>query len=209
MAHVSTKLLRETYQAFAGGDLEPLLGALTDDISWHDSRLGPLAGHCTGKDQVLGLFAKMTEVYGETLRLEVAGIFADDDRGVVLTREAATAEGEQLAWTSAVGDLAVSRRAPMLAQVLLDDLDHPAPAWRERRVATLAGPLRAGHHQASPLVAATSLWAQPNARRQASRLGEQTTPKRSCLLAISSTTRKPDALTPTMRQLEQGQPRAA
>ena len=62
MAHVSTKLLRETYQAFAGGDLEPLLGALTDDISWHDSRLGPLAGHCTGKDQVLGLFAKMTEV---------------------------------------------------------------------------------------------------------------------------------------------------
>ena len=42
----------------------------------------------------------MTEVYGETLRLEVAGIFADDDRGVVLTREAATAEGEQLAWTS-------------------------------------------------------------------------------------------------------------
>jgi len=111
MAHVSTKLLRETYQAFAGGDLEPLLGALTDDISWHDSRLGPLAGHCTGKDQVLGLFAKMTEVYGETLRLEVAGIFADDDRGVVLTREAATAEGEQLAWTSAVGDLAVSRRA--------------------------------------------------------------------------------------------------
>ena len=52
MAHVNTKLLRDTYQAFAGGDLEPLLGALTDDISWHDSTLGPLAGHYTGKDQV-------------------------------------------------------------------------------------------------------------------------------------------------------------
>ena len=61
--------------------------------------MGPLAGACTGKDQVLGLFGKMTEVYGGTLRLEAIDIFANDDRGVVLTREAGTADGEDLTWT--------------------------------------------------------------------------------------------------------------
>lgn len=56
MSHPNARLLRNAYEAFGSGDLEPLLGALTDDISWHDSTLGPLAGSYTGKDQVLGLF---------------------------------------------------------------------------------------------------------------------------------------------------------
>ena len=99
MPHPNTKLLQDAYEAFSHGDLGPLLAALTDDISWCDSTLGPLAGDYTGKDQVLGLFGKMAEVYGGTLRLEAIDIFANDDRGVVLTREAGTADGEDLTWT--------------------------------------------------------------------------------------------------------------
>jgi uncharacterized protein len=99
MSHPNAALLRGMYEAFSHGDPGPLPGALTDDISWHDSTSGPLAGHYCGKDQVSGLFAKMTEVYGGTLRLEVVDVFANDDRGVVLTRETGTSGGEQLSWT--------------------------------------------------------------------------------------------------------------
>jgi hypothetical protein len=41
MPHPCAKLLRDAYQAFGHGDLGPLLGALTGDITWHDSALGP------------------------------------------------------------------------------------------------------------------------------------------------------------------------
>jgi ketosteroid isomerase-like protein len=41
MSHPNAKLLRGIYEAFGHGDLDPLLGALTDDISWHDSAVGP------------------------------------------------------------------------------------------------------------------------------------------------------------------------
>jgi ketosteroid isomerase-like protein len=99
MVQRNAQLLQTAYDAFSRGDLEPLLGALTDDISWHDSTLGPLAGTYTGKDQVLSLFGRMMTVYGGTLRLEVVDIFANDDRGVVLTREAGTTGGASATWT--------------------------------------------------------------------------------------------------------------
>ena len=99
MPHLNTRLLQDACEAFSHGDLGPLLAALTDDISWRDSTLGPLTGDYTRKDQVLGLFGKMAEVYRGTLRLEAIDIFANDDRGVVLTREAGTAGGEDLTWT--------------------------------------------------------------------------------------------------------------
>jgi ketosteroid isomerase-like protein len=97
--HPNVDLLRAAYEAFGNGDLGPLLGALTDDISWHDSTLGPLAGDYTGKDQVVGLFGKMMDLYGGTLRLSVVDILANDAHGVVLTREEGRPGGEPVKWT--------------------------------------------------------------------------------------------------------------
>ena len=48
---------------------------------------------------MLGLFGRMEEVYGGTLRLKVIDILVNDDRGVVLTREQGTAGGEAISWT--------------------------------------------------------------------------------------------------------------
>ena len=42
----------------------------------------------------------MMEVHGGTPRLEVADIFANDGRGVLLTQEAGTTGGKQLTLTS-------------------------------------------------------------------------------------------------------------
>jgi ketosteroid isomerase-like protein len=99
MSHENAQLLRAAYDGFARGDLEPLLDSLADDIAWEDSTLGPLAGNYVGKEQVLGLFGRMMEVYGGTSQLEVVDILANDDRGVVLTREQGTTSGEHLKWT--------------------------------------------------------------------------------------------------------------
>ena len=87
MAHPTADLLRRAYEAAGTGDLQPLLDALADDVTWRDSSLGPLAGEYHGKDDVLAFFGKMMEVYAGTLRLDVQAILADDVRGVVLTRE--------------------------------------------------------------------------------------------------------------------------
>jgi uncharacterized protein (DUF1786 family) len=71
---------------------------LSEDITWTDSTLGPLAGTYT-KDEVPQFFGKMKDVYGDTLHVEIASIVADDNYAIVLTRESGTVRGESAAWT--------------------------------------------------------------------------------------------------------------
>ena len=96
--HPNARLLQNAYQAIEHGDLQPMLSILSEDITWADSTLGPLAGTYT-KDEVPQFFGKMMDVYHGTLRVEIAGMIADDDHGIVLTRESGTVDGEQVAWT--------------------------------------------------------------------------------------------------------------
>lgn len=87
------------YQAAGEGDLGPLLGMLTEDITWVDSSMGPLGRVYHGKQQVPQFFAKMADVYGGTLRAEIAGVVAGDEHGIALTRESAAVKGEPVSWT--------------------------------------------------------------------------------------------------------------
>lgn len=96
MSHPNEKLLRTAYEAFGGGDLNPLMDSLTDDIMWHVSGRSPLAGEYAGKPQVLGLFGKMMELYRGTLRLQVLNILANEGHGIVMTREWAQHDGKAL-----------------------------------------------------------------------------------------------------------------
>jgi ketosteroid isomerase-like protein len=99
MPHANAQQLRAMYNGVGQGDLDPLIASLADDVLWIDSTLGPLAGEFTGKDGVLGFFGKMMGIYGDTFRLEITAILADDDRGVVLTSEAGTSSRGSLAWS--------------------------------------------------------------------------------------------------------------
>jgi len=94
----TAQLLRDTYQTVGQGDLQPMLGMLSEDITWTDSTLGPLAGTYT-KDEVPQFFGKMRDVYGDTLQVEIASIVADDNHAIVLTRESGTVRGQPAAWT--------------------------------------------------------------------------------------------------------------
>ena len=98
MTHPNEALLRETYEAVGDGNLDVLLDALADDIVWEDSSLGPLAGRYHGKEAVGAFFGKMFEVYRGTLRLDVLDVVANDDHGVVLTRERGKVGEEAVNW---------------------------------------------------------------------------------------------------------------
>lgn len=97
-AHPNARLLASSYQAVEQGDLQPMLAMLSEDITWTDSTLGPLAGTYR-KDEVPQFFGKMTDVYGGTLRVEIVSMIADEGHGIVLTRESGTVDGETVAWT--------------------------------------------------------------------------------------------------------------
>ena len=98
--HPNAELLRDTYRAFDRGDVQPLFDLLSEDVKWVDSTLGPLAGAYSGKAEVPAFFERMMNVYGGSLRVEVVDVIANDDRGVVLTRESGTVDDEPVAWTS-------------------------------------------------------------------------------------------------------------
>lgn len=101
MAHSNEQMLRGAYDAASTGDLAPMLGMLSDKIRWHVDGDSPLAGDYEGKSGILDFFGAMGELYSGTLAVEVADIVANEHRGIVLTKESATMDGEDLAWTSA------------------------------------------------------------------------------------------------------------
>lgn len=76
-----------------------MLALLREDATWTDSTLGPLSG-TYAKGEVPRFFAAMTETYHGSLRVEITGIIADDNHGIVLTRESGAVDGDQVAWTS-------------------------------------------------------------------------------------------------------------
>jgi ketosteroid isomerase-like protein len=96
--HPNAQLLQNSYRAIEHGDLHPMLRSLSDDMTWIDSTVGPLAGSYR-KDEVPQFFAKMMDVYAGTLRVEIASTIADDYHGIVLTRESGMVDGEHVAWT--------------------------------------------------------------------------------------------------------------
>jgi ketosteroid isomerase-like protein len=98
ITHPNALLLQNAYQAVALGDLHPMLSILSDEMTWTDSTLGPLAGSYR-KDEVPQFFGKMMDVYHGTLRVEVAAMIAGEGDGIVLTRESGTVDGEKVAWT--------------------------------------------------------------------------------------------------------------
>ena len=96
MAHPNETLLRNGYEAFEKGDLDTLRGIFADDIVWHSPGNGPLAGDYRGIDHVFGLFAKVAELSGGTLRNDVHDVLANDEHAVALVTVRGEREGKTL-----------------------------------------------------------------------------------------------------------------
>jgi ketosteroid isomerase-like protein len=82
--HPNAEALRKGYEAFAAGDMETLASLFADDIAWHPSGNGPLAGDFAGKDAVFGNLAQLAELTAGTFGQEIHDMLANDEHVVVM-----------------------------------------------------------------------------------------------------------------------------
>jgi ketosteroid isomerase-like protein len=97
MAHSNEDLVREGFAAFARGDMDALRKQYwADDIRWHVSGRSPLAGDYEGAEQVIELFARLFELTGGALSIELHDVLANDEHAVALFTARAERAGRQL-----------------------------------------------------------------------------------------------------------------
>jgi len=82
--------------AFSRGDLGSLDQFFTENIIWHLTGTGPLAGDYQGVAQVAALLGKMAEMSGGTLQHDVHDVLHNDDHTVVLATVRGQRAGKQL-----------------------------------------------------------------------------------------------------------------
>jgi ketosteroid isomerase-like protein len=87
---------RKGYDSFGKGDLEAIRADFSPDIVWHNGGHNILTGDYKGVDAVFGLFGRIFEETGGTLKSEVHDILANDTHGVALVTQSATRKGQEL-----------------------------------------------------------------------------------------------------------------
>ena len=97
MAHPSEDLLREGFAALERGDMDALRNQFfAADVRWHAPGRSPLAGDYEGIEQVLQHFARIFELTGGTLSLELHDVLANDEHAVELVTVRGERAGKQL-----------------------------------------------------------------------------------------------------------------
>jgi hypothetical protein len=94
--HPNVALLRRGYEAFSKGDMATIAALFSEDAVYHVPGSHLLSGDHRGRDAVLGVLAKLGELSGGTLSIDVHEVLATDDHGVVLHWERASRQGKQL-----------------------------------------------------------------------------------------------------------------
>jgi uncharacterized protein len=98
MAHPNEDQVREGFAAFGRGDMDALRNQYwTEDIRWHNPGRGPLAGDYEGPEQVIQSFARLFELTGGTVSLELHDVLANDEHAVALFTLRGERAGKQLA----------------------------------------------------------------------------------------------------------------
>jgi uncharacterized protein len=88
--HPNVKRVRDAYAAFDKGDLDAALADLDGDAVFHFNGEGPLSGDHKGRKAIEAALIGTFELTGGTQKLEIRGIFADDQHAVVSLRETAS-----------------------------------------------------------------------------------------------------------------------
>jgi uncharacterized protein len=100
--HPHAQLIREFHDRqnrfYAGGEQGPVGAMLTNDVTWHVPGHSAIAGEYRGRDEVLRYFARRRELADATFRIDVRGVLADDERGVILAGGQVQYGGETFAW---------------------------------------------------------------------------------------------------------------
>lgn len=101
MTHPNAEIIRRGYEAFGEGDLDAVLSIFDDAIRFYVPGSGALGGVYRGRDEVVGFFAKISELSGGTFRMELHDVLANDEHVVVLVRVRAERGEKSFAGTEA------------------------------------------------------------------------------------------------------------
>lgn len=96
MTHENVELTRRGYRAFAESDIAALDELIADDAVWHVPGDNDLSGDYRGKDEVFGMFGRLSEETGGSFRFEVHDVLANDEHAVVLAEAFGERDGRTL-----------------------------------------------------------------------------------------------------------------
>ena len=82
--------MQRAYEAFSRGDMDTLRQLWTADVVWHVGGHNRLSGDKRGADAILAYFQQLMEATGNTLRVELHDVVANDTH--VVSMHTATAE---------------------------------------------------------------------------------------------------------------------
>ena len=82
--HPNLDLLPRGYAAYAAGDMDTMNELFADDLVWHVAGRSAIAGHYSGKAQVLGFFGRLQELSEGTSKVEVHDLLANDEHGLAI-----------------------------------------------------------------------------------------------------------------------------
>lgn len=88
--HPNVARIRRAYHAFLSGDLPTTLEQFAPDAVFHVAGDGPISGHHKGREAIGAALAGSYQITGGSQSFALAGIYADDEHGVVVTQETAT-----------------------------------------------------------------------------------------------------------------------
>lgn len=96
MKHQNAQLLEKLYENFSKGDLAAVLSACADNMTFQVAGKSKVAGKYTKANFASDFVAKLMEMSGNTLKVEVHDTLASDRHAVVLASVFLTRKGEEI-----------------------------------------------------------------------------------------------------------------
>ncbi|HEY6780871.1 MAG TPA: nuclear transport factor 2 family protein [Thermoleophilaceae bacterium] len=94
--HRNASLLRHIFDAFARDDLDAIAARFARDVRWHTPGRNQLAGDYVGREAVLALVRRSSQLADESYRAEVEDIMTSERHATALFRATGSRGGRQL-----------------------------------------------------------------------------------------------------------------
>jgi uncharacterized protein len=101
-AKENVEVVRRGYEAFQRGDLAAFDELLSEGCVWHVPGRGQLAGDKKGRKATVEYYAKLGELSGGSIHVDVHDIFANDEHVVGLHRTSAQRSGKSFETTEVI-----------------------------------------------------------------------------------------------------------
>jgi uncharacterized protein (TIGR02246 family) len=97
MAHPNEEMIRRGYKAFSAGDMDTLAEIMSPDVVHTVPGNNQISGEYKGRDAVFAMYAKLGELTGGNLEIELEDVEVDgDNRAVATHHNNAEREGRTL-----------------------------------------------------------------------------------------------------------------